>query len=421
MKTKTLITVSLVLMMMFLEVSCQKSQETKTAGSSEKQESLWSSSQTESRESGGGPNRLRYGRRWRLEKSGPVRLSGKEKEVVKIETARVDYRSIKSQVTANGKIIAPINRMAVVSYAFPARVNEIIVKVGEWVEKGAPLLTLQSEEAGKSRAEFFRALADLELAQANFERQKKLYERGAGAQKDYLAAEAELKVARANLEAAEKKLHLLGFSEQEVQQMMASHQINPIVTVYSPIKGKVVEIKVIPGETVDQSKDIMTIIDPRVLCVDAEIFEKDLARIKLGQKVEITVPAFPDKTFYGKVSYIGDVLKEDTRTITVRTEVNNSEMFLKPGMFATLRIQLNGDRPVLAVPATAICDHLGKKFVFVVRGDEFEPRQVLLGASQDGFYEVISGLQEGELVATSGSFQLKSKLLSEVLKESIHD
>lgn len=408
-------------MMVFLEVSCRKSQEMKTAGSSEKQESLWSSSKTESRASGGEPNRRRYGRGWRLEESEPVGLSAKEKEVVKIETARVDYRAIKSRVTANGKIIAPINRMAVISYAFPARINEIIVKVGEWVEKGSPLLTLQSEEAGKSRAEFFRTLADLELAQANFERQKKLYERGAGAQKDYLAAEAELKVARANLEAAEKKLHLLGFSEPEVQQMMASHQINPIVTVYSPIKGKAVEIKVIPGETVDQSKDIMTILDPRLLWVDAEIFEKDLARIKLGQKVEITVPAFPEKTFYGKVSYIADVLKEDTRTVTVRSEVDNSEMLLKPGMFATLRIQLNGDRAVLAVPATAICDHLGEKFVFVARGDEFEPRKVSLGASQDGFYEVISGLREGELVATSGSFQLKSKLLAEVLKESIHD
>ncbi len=421
MKARTLIIFSLILMMMFLEFSCRKSQETKTAGNTDKQDSLWSSSQTETRTSGGGPNRGRYGRRWRLEDAGAVRLSEKEKEVIKVETARVEYRAIRSQVTANGKIIAPINRMAVVSYAFPARVNEIIVKVGEWVEKGSPLLTLQSEEAGQSRAEFFRALADLELAQANFERQKKLYERGAGAQKDYLAAEAELKVAKANLEAAEKKLHLLGFSEKEVQQMMANHQINPIVTVYSPIKGKVVEIKVIPGETVDQSKDIMTILDPRLLWVDAEIFEKDLARIKLGQKVEITVPAFPEKVFYGKVSYIADVLKEDTRTVTVRSEVDNSEMLLKPGMFATLRIQLNGDRPVLAVPAIAICDHLGEKFVFVARGDEFEPRKVLLGASQDGFYEVISGLREGELVATSGSFQLKSKLLAEVLKESIHD
>ncbi|MDI6846311.1 MAG: efflux RND transporter periplasmic adaptor subunit [Candidatus Saccharicenans sp.] len=341
--------------------------------------------------------------------------------MVKIETVRVESREIKNLVTANGKIVAPIDRMAVINYPFPARVNEIIVKVGEWVEKGSPLLTLQSEEAGKSRAEFFRALADLELAQANFERQKKLYERGAGAQKDYLAAEAELKVARANLEAAEKKLHLLGFSEKEVQQMIVSHQINPIVTVYSPIRGRVVEIKVIPGESVDQSKDIMTILDPRLLWVDAEIFEKDLARIKLAQKVEITVPAFPEKVFYGKVSYIGDILKEDTRTVTVRTEVDNSGMLLKPGMFASLRIQLNGDRPVLAVPAAAVCDHLGEKFVFVVRDDEFQPRKVLLGASQDGFYEVISGLQEGEMVATRGSFQLKSKLLSEVLKESIHD
>ncbi|MGQ9673418.1 MAG: efflux RND transporter periplasmic adaptor subunit [Candidatus Aminicenantales bacterium] len=365
--------------------------------------------------------RERRGRRWQLVEAESVALSNNEKKGVKIETAPVSYKNIQTRIAANGKIIAPNNRTFVVSYAFPARVSNIIVRVGDWVNDGSPLITLQSEEVGKSRAEFFRAQADLDLAQANFERQKRLFERGAGAQKDYLAAEAELKVARANLEACEKKLHLLGFTEEEVKRMAAVHQINPIITLYSPIRGKVVEIKVVPGDMVDQAKDMMTILDPRILWVDAEIFEKDIARIKLGQKAEISVPAYPEKIFLGKVSYIGDVLKEETRTITVRTEVENQELLLKPGMFASLKINLNGDKAVLAVPEAAVCDQQGEKFVFLPRGEEFELRKVVLGVRQDGYYEVVSGLKEGELVVTTGSFQLKSKLLEAILKEAIHE
>lgn len=403
--------------MLAFDLSCKKSRDQGKASAFKEQVS----SQIESGPADPRQRRERKGQRWQLVQSASVVLSAKEKEAVKIETAKVVYKKIQSWVPANGKIIAPNNRMFVVSYAFPARVSKIIVKVGDWVNEGSLLITLQSEEVGKSKAEFFKARADLELAQANFERQKRLFEGGAGAQKDYLAAEAELKVARANLEASEKKLHLLGFSEEDVKQIIAVHQINPVITLYSPIKGKVVEVKVVPGEMVDQAKDMMTILDPRILWVDAEIFEKDIARIRLGQNVEIKVPAYPERIFTGKVSYIGDILKENTRTITVRTEVENPELLLKPGMFASLKINLNAERPVLAVPEEAIVDQQGEKFVFLPRGQGFELKKVTLGARQDGYYEIVSGLKEGDVVVTSGSFQLKSKLLEEILKEAIHE
>lgn len=378
-----------------------------------------SSSLTDSADRGQ-PHRFRF-RHGQGAMKEMVTLSEKEKEVVRIETAKVSHRNIQTVIKAMGKIIAPNNRLFLVSYAFPARVSQIIVKNGDWVNKGSPLIILQSDEVGKSRAEFFRARADLELALANFERQKRLYEQGAGAQKDFIAAEAELKVARASLEACEKKLHLLGFTEEVIEQMSETHQLNPVITIFSPLKGKVIDIRVVPGEMVDQSKDMMIILDPRVLWVDAEIFEKDISRVRPGQKVEISVPAYPDRIFAGKISYVGDILKEETRTVTVRTEVENSELLLKPGMFSSLKIHLNGDQMVLAIPEEAVCDQQGEKFVFVPRGDGFELKKIILGSKHDGFYEVVSGLAEGELVVTTGSYQLKSKLLEKILKEAIHD
>ncbi len=359
-------------------------------------------------------------RAW-LSQLAPITLSASESEVVKIETAEISYLEFKPYLTAMGKLLAPYTRTSVISYAFPARVYEIKCNVGDWVKVSSPLVILQSQEVGQARADFFKAQADFELAQANYERQKRLYEHGAGAQKDFLTAEAEMKIARANLEAMEKRLHLLGFTEEDVKKIATTHQINPVITLYSPLAGKVIEIKVIPGEMIDQSKEIMTILDPGVLWVDAEIFEKDIPKVKTGQQVEIAVEALPDRVFHGKISYIADVIKDETRTITVRSEVVNEGLLLKPGMFASIKIYLHDGEKTLAVPEAAVCDYLGQKFVFIAQEGKFEPRPISLGVRLNGHYQVLKGLTAGEKVVTTGSFELKSKLFEEELKKSIHD
>jgi cobalt-zinc-cadmium efflux system membrane fusion protein len=351
----------------------------------------------------------------------PISLSTSESQVVRIETAKIGYLEFKPFLTAMGKVLAPYTRTSLISYAFPARIYQIRVNVGDWVKASSPLVTLQSQEVGQARADFFKAQADFELAKTNYERQRRLYEHGAGAQKDFLTAEAEIKIARAELEAMEKRLHLLGFTEEDVTQIANTHQINPTITLYSPIAGKVIDIKVIPGEMIDQSKEIMTILDPGILWADAEIFEKDIPKVKPGQQVEIAVEALPDRVFHGKISYIGDVLKDETRTITVRTEVINEGLLLKPGMFASIKIYLNDGEKTLAAPEEAVCDYLGQKFVFIAQQGKFEPRPISLGVRLNGHYQVLKGLSEGEQVVTTGSFELKSKLFEEELKKSIHD
>ncbi len=364
---------------------------------------------------GAGLGRKRQGRGW---PESSVSLSEKEKEVIEIQTVKVSRQPFKPFLQAAGKVLAPYSKMSLISYAFPARVVRIHGQVGDWVDKNAPLITLQSEEVGRAKADFFKARADYELAQRNLARQKRLFERGAGAQKELLIAEAEFKVAEASFNATEKKLHVLGFSEEEIKLIAETHQVNPIITLYSPIRGKIVEVKVVPGEMVDQTKEIMTILDPSLLWVDAEIFERDISKVRIGQEVEVMVQAYPEKLFSGKVTYVGDVLKEETRTVTVRTEVANQGLWLKPGMFASIKIYLHEEKPVLMVPEAAVLDDQGEKFVFVRQGDVFQPKKLVLGPKQDGFFEVLSGLNEGEEVVTQGSYTLKSKLLQDVLKKA---
>ena len=372
----------------------------------------------ESQVVGKGYGRRGLGRGRGRETYEPIELSADEKEAIEIETIEVSSRSLRSHLQAMGKVLAHPLRKAIVSYAFPARISQIHVRIGDWVKAGQRLVTLQSEEVGKAKSEFYKAQADHELARVNFEREKRLFDRGVGAKKNFLAAESEFKVAQANLNAAEKKLHVLGFTEDQVKTIAETHQINPIITLFAPIRGKIIDNKAILGAMIDQETEILTIMDPTVLCIDAEIYEKDIAKIRIGQEVEVSVPAYPGETFIGKIRYISDVLHEETRTITVRTEVENKGYKLKPGMFADIKIFLDHQSQALVVPEEALLDEKDEKIVFIIREGKYLLQIVETGTREKGYVEILSGLQEGDIVVTKGNYQLKSKMYDEILKKA---
>jgi cobalt-zinc-cadmium efflux system membrane fusion protein len=347
-----------------------------------------------------------------------ISLSDEEKKAIEIETVIASYKPMTSQLQAMGKVLAHQFRKAIVSYAFPARISEIHVKIGDWVKPGQELVTLQSEEVGKAKSEYYKAIADCELTQSSYEREKKLFDRGVGAQKNLLTSEAELKVSQANLNAAEKKLHVLGFTEAEVKEIAETHQINPTITLFAPISGKVIQNNAVLGGMIDQSTEILTIMDPGLLWIDADIYERDISKIRIGQSVDVAVPAYPSETFSGKTSYISDVLKEETRTITVRTEVENKGYKLKPGMFANIKISLNHESQALALPEEAVLDDKDNKIVFIKRDGNYYPQLVETGTKDDGYVEILKGIRAGDEIVTKGNYQLKSKLYDEILKKA---
>ena len=347
-----------------------------------------------------------------------VELSAEEENAIDMETVAASYQPLRSQLQALGKVFAHPQKKAIVSYPFSARIAEIHAVLGDWINSGQKLITLQSEEVGTAKSEFYKAQADYELAKVNYERQKRLFDRGVGAQKDFLSSEAEYKVAETNLNAAEKKLHVLGFSEAQVKSISENHQISPIITLYAPINGKVIEHNAILGAMVDQETEILTIMDPSVVCIHADIYERDIAKIRIGQEVEATVPAYPGETFKGKISFISDVLNEETRTITVRSEIANREYKLKPGMFANINISLNHQNETLVLPIEAILDEGEDHIVFLKVDGKYMPRIVKIGIRSAGLVEILDGIEKGAEVVTIGNFQLKSKLYDEILKKA---
>jgi len=300
-----------------------------------------------------------------------VSLSEPDRQLIGLKVEPVSAQECRSTLKAMGKILAPQTKTAIVGYAFSGRVSEVHVKIGDWVEKGQRLVTLESQEVGTSKCDFFKAVADLELAKLNFDREKRLLDSGIGVEKNFAAAEAELKIAQENRDAAHKRLHVLGFDEAELEEIAKAHQIHPAITLFAPLAGKIVKNDAVLGALVDQTTQLMTIIDPTTLWVDAQIYENDLAKVKIGQKAEVRVPAYPDEVFPGNVIFISDVVDEQSRTIAVRAEVDNAQQRLKPGMFADIGLLLMEDQEALVVPRDAVLEEGLQQVVFVKAGESF--------------------------------------------------
>ncbi len=161
----------------------------------------------------------------------------------------------------------------------------------------------------------------------------------------------------------------------------------------------------------EPGREMFTVADLSKVWVQAEVYEKDLGRIRLGQNAAIKVDTYPDETFAGRVAYISDVLDPQTRTARVRCEVENREMRLKTEMFANIELPTKFSKQALAVPSTAVQDVEGKNVVFVQHSPtKFEARQVEKGVTVNGQTEIISGLSAGERIVSQGAFHLKSIL-----------
>lgn len=337
-----------------------------------------------------------------------IELSPEVMKQIDIKTAKVQPGAVKSTLKAMGKVLAPNDRKAVVSFAFSGRIVERHAGLGKWVKKGQPLVTLECEEVGNARSEYTRALADYELSKLDQAREERLFKKDIGAKKEYLASKAAFNTAEAALKAAEEKLQVMGISKEMAAS--AAKTVSPRVTVTAPIDGRVIKDNAVVGAVVEASTEMMEIMDPEELCIDAEIYEKDLSKIQMGNPVEINVPAYPEKKFNGHICYIGDVVNPDTRTITVRTHVSNKDSLLKPGMFADIRILVDQKEEALVVPKEAVLDEGKQKIVFIREGDHFHYRVVQTGTHYNGDIEIVGGLKVGEEVVIEGNYQLKSRL-----------
>jgi cobalt-zinc-cadmium efflux system membrane fusion protein len=300
-------------------------------------------------------------------------------------------------------------------------VDELRVQVGDRVGRGAILLYLHSHVVHDAWAGYFKSIAELRRSEAELTYVRTSEARAAELVADRALSPQELQRARTDVNAATQavaaaRAEITRF-EQELDHygITATPDGNPAdqreVPVRSPIAGTVIERLATEGMAVTPGTPLLVVSDLSRVWVLGEIDEKMLGRVTTGAVASITAGAYGADVFTGTLTAIGDVVNPATRRVTLRIEAPNADRRLKPQMFVTVSLGAAAPRRVLVVPSRAVQSIDGEQVVFVrTAGDRFERRAVTTGSDVSGEVEIVSGLGEGEVIATAGAFLLKSEL-----------
>jgi membrane fusion protein, heavy metal efflux system len=337
-----------------------------------------------------------------------------------LQVVKVESREFRTQRSAIGQIGYNEEASTIVLTPFSGRVIRLIAKLGDRVKKGDPMLEIDSPEQLVPQNEFIAAQAakrkassQHNLAEIAEKRVRDLHEGKAAPSKDLQQAEAQLaatehdlRSAETTFEAARVRLRILGRTEAEISKLEQDGMLNRVTVITAPIGGTVVARKVGPGQYVkaDSNEALYTIADLSTMWLKAQIFEQDIAQVRVGQEIEARVSAVPNRVFKARIDTINSASDLTTRRVVVRSEIENPDGVLKSEMFGTFKISIDEPTQSPAVPTDAVIREGDTATVWI----ETEPllfkrRPVEIGIQQDGLTQIRSGLDAGEKVLARGA------------------
>jgi cobalt-zinc-cadmium efflux system membrane fusion protein len=306
----------------------------------------------------------------------------------------VEARRARSELMVNGAVFPDVSRTVPVNALSGGRVVEIRARLGDEVQAGQVLLKIHSPDLAAAFADYQKAKADELLARRSLERAQLLVSHGALAQKDLQQAEDAEDKARIDVETAAERIRILGGR--------LDHP-SPIIEVKAPSSGTIIEQNTVNGagvKSLDNSPNLFTIADLSHVWVLCDVYENNLAKVRLGDYAEVRLNAYPDRPLKGRISNISKILDPATRTAKVRLEMDNRSGLLRPGMFATVTFVSQGVETRAMVPSSAILRLHDKDWVFRPEGENrFRRCEVQGGAvTPDGWQQILNGLRPGEQV-----------------------
>ena len=346
---------------------------------------------------------------WTYEQAeGRVRMDEAKVKAAGIELRTAGPANIRSILQLQGEIQFNQDRVAHVVPRLAGVVVKAAKSLGDQVKKGELLAVLESQTLADLKSEHHATQARLEMARGTFEREKRLWEEKISAQQDYLASRqalAEAEIAHRN---AEQKLLALGLTHESGMRSTGAGGLTRY-EIRAPLDGVVTEKHLAVGEAVKEDASIFTIADLSTVWAEMTIYPKDLAAVKLGQKVMVRVSALNAEA-EGRVSYVGSLIGEQTRSAKARVTLPNPDRSWRPGLFVTVDLVQDETKVPVAVSVDAIQTYRDWKVVFGRFGEFFEARPVELGRSDGKTVEVVSGLAAGTPYAAANSFVLKADL-----------
>ncbi len=315
--------------------------------------------------------------------TGTILVDAARRQAIGVTTARAERRRLETTLRAVGSVVYDESRLAEVSVKYRGWIGALRVdEPGQPVRRGETLFTLYSPELYSAQQEYLAALESQRAARGT----------GAPHRADYL------------VEAAYKRLRLWDLRERQIDRVAETGEPVQYIPIASPVSGHVVEKNVVAGSSVQPGATLYRIAGLDGVWVEAELYESELADVEVGQTARVTLPYLPGRSFEGRVSFVYPYLDRSSRTGRVRVELANPDLVLKPDMFAHVVLESDlGER--LVVPEDAVLYAGERSFVFVDLGEgRLRPTAVETGVQAGDFVEVLSGLEEGEPVVTSGNF-----------------
>jgi cobalt-zinc-cadmium efflux system membrane fusion protein len=323
-------------------------------------------------------------------------------KVVRVET--VETVPLPTTLKAYGKIQFNEDHTGVVLAPLPGLISRLTVKVGDAVRKGDPLFMMSSRDITSAVGDYLDSRKDLTLSEKTYAMTKDLFENHAAAAISLRQAENDLAKARGKVERTQASLKALGVDHQ-------GEDIISLVPVRSPLQGTVIERKVTEGQFVTgDGTALLTIADLSSVWIVADLFERDLPKVNVGQRAEVATIAYPKERFTGLVERISDVVDPATRTLKVRLLVPNTDGRLKPEMFASVLLYMKEAEPSLTIPSRAAFIEGSRHFVYVeLSTGRFQRRRVEVQPGPDGRLKVVEGIAATDRVACEDVLLLRAQ------------
>jgi cobalt-zinc-cadmium efflux system membrane fusion protein len=344
-----------------------------------------------------------------------VRLPPDVVRAAGINTVAAGLDSLPATVDLTGEIAADPDRSAQLAARIAGRIVAVKAKEGDRVKAGQVIAVLESPDLARARATLASAVARGRATRLNAERLKSLEAKSLASGQEVAVAVGEAAALDAEIAAARQTLSALGQGTDEALGGSAR------VTIRTPLAGFILSRDAVQGQSVDAGHVIAVVGDLEHAYFLGRLFEKDLARVRVGARVEVRLNAYPSDLLEGKIETIGRQLDPAARTVTARIVVRNHGDLVKVGLFGTARVVVGrAETPTkrVVVPFSAVTRVANKDVVFVRQPDgDFELHPVTVGRSAGGRVELLSGVREGEQVVVVGTFSLKSAILKSTFGE----
>jgi len=318
---------------------------------------------------------------------------------------------IKRSLDIPGSIEVKQNLLARIGSPVQGRIIEISGMLGQTVKQGDVLAVINSTELAQQQLNYIKSVQMVELKTKAYERAVLLFDADVVSEAQKLERKTELSAAKAEMEASKDQLFVMGMTLKEIEAIQSETQIDAITSIVAKIDGKIIKKNVNVGQVVEPTEDIFTIAELSEVWGVAQVPERQIGFLKEGDDILIDVPAYEEKHVEGKISYLGDIVDPVTRTVTIRTEIDNSHGLLKPDMLITMKVS-GKEVEKVGVPVNAIVSIDDIPNVFIkIADNKFLLRPVTLGIKNKEFIHIEDGLLEGEEVVIDGAFHLNNERL----------